>query len=201
MRRTTILITLLLAALSLQAAELDRVAATLPGSQAQFAQRFTPKGFRTSQIESGSVLFGALPQMRWTYNRPEEKLFLFDGARSWFYVPAEKQATVTALDDAKRSELPFLVLGDPAARDRNFVLRESRQGRSIVTTLQPRSTAATIRSIAVSTDPVTHLLQRVEYKDRDGNQTAFEFSSFQKINAPADSFHFMPPAGVHVVQQ
>ena len=33
--------------------------------------------------------------MRWSYTRPEEKLFVFDGSRSWFYVPADKQVTVT----------------------------------------------------------------------------------------------------------
>lgn len=200
MRTTTILLTLFLATAA-NASELDRAVTALPGSQAQFTQRFTPRGFRTAQIESGSVIFGVAPMMRWSYAKPEEKLFVFDGARSWFYIPAEKQATVTALDATKRSELPFLILGDPSARDRNFVVKENRRGKSIVTTLQPRASTAAIRSIAVSTDPGTHLLQRVEYTDRDGNQTAFDFSSFQKINAPAETFRFSTPAGVHVVQQ
>ena len=200
MRTITLLLTLLVAA-GVNASELDRAVTALPGSQAQFTQRFTPRGFRTAQIESGSVIFGAAPMMRWSYARPEEKLFVFDGAHSWFYVPAEKQATVTALDATKRSELPFLVLGDPSARDRNYVVKENRRGKSIVTSLQPRVSSGAIRSIAVSTDPATHLLQRVEYTDRDGNQTAFDFSAFQQINAPADTFRFSAPAGVHVVQQ
>lgn len=201
MRTSILFLTLCLAGVATYASELDRAVAALPGSQAQFSQRFTPRGFRTSQTESGSVIFGAPPLMRWSYARPEEKLFVFDGVRSWFYVPAEKQATVTSLDAEKRSELPFLVLGDPQARDRNYVLRESRRGKSVVTTLQPRASSAVIRSIAVSTDAASHLLQRVEYTDRDGNQTAFEFSSFQKIQAPPETFRFTPPAGAHVVQQ
>ena len=199
--RTSILFLTLLLAVGANASELDRAVLALSGSQAQFTQRFTPRGFRTAQTESGSVIFGAAPMMRWSYAKPEEKLFVFDGARSWFYVPAEKQATVTALDAAKRSELPFLVLGDPSSRDRNFVVKENRRGKSVVTTLQPRVTSAAIRRIAVSTDPSTHLLQRVEYIDRDGNQTAFDFSSFQKINAAVETFRFTAPPGVHVVQQ
>lgn len=201
MRLTTILATLLLWSALGQASELDRVVAMLPGSQAQFTQRFTPKGFRTGQMESGTVTFGALPLMRWSYARPEEKLFVFDGAHSWFYVPSEKQATVTTLDESRRSELPFLVLGDPAARARGYVMKESRRGRSIITTLQPKATGATIRSIAVTTDPASHLLQSVEYTDRDGNQTAFVFTLFQKSRLSAETFRFSAPAGVHVVQQ
>ena len=201
MRLITIFVTLIFSTAGAWASELDRAVAALPGSQAQFSQRFTPRGFKTSQTESGNVIFGTLPLMRWSYTRPEEKLFVFDGTRSWFYVPAEKQATVTALDESKRSALPFLVLGDPAGRERNFLIKESRRGRSVITTLQPRASGATIRNIAVSTDSATHQLQRVEYTDRDGNQTAFDFAAFQRVNAPAETFRFSAPAGVHVVQQ
>ena len=56
--------------------------------------------------------------MRWSYARPEQKVFVFDGNRSWFYLPAEKQVTVTTLDEQRRGELPFLIIGDPAARVR-----------------------------------------------------------------------------------
>ena len=201
MRISTILVVLSLSVAAGNASELDRAVAALPNSQAQFTQRFTPRGFRTAQTESGSVIFGALPLMRWSYAKPEEKLFVFDGARSWFYVPAEKQATVTALDESKRSELPFLVLADPSARAQNFLVKEARRGKSVITTLQPRASSAAIRNIAVSTDPSTHLLQRLEYTDRDGNQTVFDFSLFQKISAPTETFRFSAPAGVHVVQQ
>ena len=201
MRFATILFALLLSVAGGRASELDRAVAVLQGSRAEFSQRFTARGFRSSQLESGSVTFGTLPLMRWTYTKPEEKLFLFDGTRSWFYIPSDKQVTVTAIEESKRSELPFLILGDPVARDRSFVVRERRQGRSVITTLQPRAAGTTIRSIAVSTDAATHQLQRVEYSDRDGNQTVFDFFSLQRVAAPAETFRFSPPAGVHVVQQ
>src|ERR1700730_2349157 len=84
----------LLLALSVQASELDRAAAALAGTEAQLTGRFTPKGFKNTEVESGTVLFGTLPMMRWSYSSPEEKLFVFDGERSWFYVPEEKQVTV-----------------------------------------------------------------------------------------------------------
>jgi outer membrane lipoprotein carrier protein len=185
---------------SVAAAEIDNAAAALAGTQAQFTQRFTPKGFKNSQVESGTVIFGTLPMMRWSYARPEEKIFIFNGGRSWFYVPADHQVTVSDLDDRKRSELPFLMLGDPAARDRNFTVQEKTRGSSIITTLQPRNSSALIRNVAVTTSVATHMIQRVEYTDREGNQTVFDFSGYQRRPAAADLFQFSPPPGVQVVQ-
>ena len=195
-----LLLTILLAT-TVDAAELDRAAAALAGTEASFTQSFTPKGFKSAQVESGTVVFGTLPMMRWSYARPEEKLFVFDGNRSWFYVSGDKQVTVTNLDAGRRAELPFLVIGDPAAREKNFVVRESSRGGAVVVTLQPRSAAAMIRSVSVTIAPATHLIQRVDYTDREGNQTSFALSGIRKRSLTNDLFKFTPPAGVQVVEQ
>ena len=198
--KTTLLALALSLSLPLSAAELDRAAAALAGTEAQFTQQFTPKGFKTPQVESGTVIFGTLPMMRWSYSRPEAKLFVFDGSHSWFYVPGDKQVTVTTLDASRRSELPFLLIGDPAARDKNFVVKESVRGLSMIVTLQPRSASAMIRSIVVVIAD-TNLIQRVDYTDREGNQTSFTLSGFHKRAVSNDLFHFTAPAGVQVVEQ
>src|SRR4051794_31698743 len=200
MKITTLLLTLTLATAA-SAAEIDRAAAALGGTEAQFTQRFTPKGFKNSQIDSGSVVFGTLPMMRWTYSRPEQKIFVFDGSRSWFYLPAEKQVTMTTIDDQRRSELPFLVIGDPSARERNFIVHETTRGSNVVTTLQPRNGSAMIRNVTITIASATHAIERVSYSDRDGNETTFDFSGFTRRAVTPDFFHFTPPAGVEVVQQ
>lgn len=191
---------MLFAASTLNAAEIDRAAAAMAGTQAQFTQRFTPKGFKNSQTESGTVIFGTMPMMRWSYTKPEQKIFVFDGQKSWLYIPADRQVTVSTLDEQKKSELPFLVLGDAAARERNFIVGESKRGNVITTTLKPRANSAMIRSVSVAADSTTHMIQRVEYTDREGNRTTFDFSGFQRKPAAADLFRFSPPAGVQVVQ-
>jgi chaperone LolA len=171
----------------------------MAGTEANFTQRFTPKGFTRSQVESGTVIFGTLPMMRWTYSKPEEKVFVFDGTNSWFYVAADKQVTVASIDDRRRSELPFLLIGDPAARDRLFVVKESNRGGSLIVSLQPRSASSAIRSVTLTMTPSTHLIQQLEYSDREGNRTVFDFSGYQRRSVSADLFHFTPPAGVQVV--
>jgi len=199
--RTTLLVISLTLAVSLRAAEIDRAAAALAGTEATFTQSFTPKGFTKPQTESGTVVFGTLPMMRWSYASPEEKLFVFDGERSWFYVPGDKQVTVTRLDGARRAELPFLLVGDSAARDKNFVTSEKTQGNVVVSRLTPRSASAMIRSISVEIDRNTHLIRRVAYTDREGNQTAFNLTFRRKRPEAAAFFRFIPPAGVQVVEQ
>lgn len=200
MRITSMLLILTFAAGVAAAGELDNAVKAMSGNEAQFTQHFTPKGFKTAQSESGSVVFGTLPQMRWSYSKPEQKLFVFDGANSWFYIPADKQVTVGRIDDARKRELPFLLLGDVAARGKYFTMKEARRGNSVVATLQPRDASAMIRTIDITIAPTTHLITRVEYTDREGNRTAFDFSGYRGSAARPDLFRFTPPAGVQVVQ-
>ena len=180
--------------------EIDRVAAAMPGHEAQFTQRFTPKGFKNAQVETGTVVFGKLPSMRFTYAKPEPKTFVFDGSRSWLYVPADKQVTVVDVDEQRRRELPFLVIGDQLARDRNFIVKHNQRGNTFLTTLQPRDPANAIRSVIVTSNVATHLIDSVEYSDRDGNRTVFSFSGYHPARVAADTFSFTAPAGVQVVR-
>lgn len=202
MRRTLLTTVLVLTALSAQAAtfELDRAAAAMSGMEASFTHRFTAKGFKTSQVEGGSVVFGTLPAMRWSYTRPEQKLFVFDGTNSWFYVPADKQVTLGRVTDARKRELPFLLLGDPAARDKYFVVKQQSRKGAVVTTLQPRDKSAMVHNVSVSIDPATHLIQRIDYTDREGNSTSFDFSGYHRRNASAGTFTFSAPPGVQVIR-
>jgi outer membrane lipoprotein carrier protein len=199
MRYLTVLFILLAATAHAATSELDRAAATLPSFEANFTQSFTPKGFRNAQTESGSVLFGTLPMMRFTYSKPEQKLFVFDGERSWFYSPADRQVTVARIDEARKRELPFLLIGDPVERERAFVVREQKQRGSVVITLQPRDAAGRIRTAALTVDPSTHLIQAIEYTDREGNRTRFDFSGYHRVTPGPNAFQFTPPAGVQIV--
>jgi chaperone LolA len=192
------ILSLLLAA-TLAQSEIDKAAAAIAGTEAAFTQRFTPKGFTRSQVESGAVIFGPLPMMRWTYMKPEEKVFVFDGTNSWFYVAEDKQVTVATIDDRRRSELPFLLIGDPAARERLFAVNESASGGTTVVTLQPRSASSAIRNVTVTIATATHLIQQLEYSDREGNRTVFDFSGYQRRATPPELFRFTAPAGVQVV--
>ena len=191
---------ILLVAATAGAAEIDNAVSAMNGVEARFTHRFTAKGFKTSQVENGSVVFGRLPSMRWSYESPEQKTFVFDGTRSWFYVPSERQVTIADVDDRRKSELPFLVLGDAAARNRLFIVKEQRKGKGVTTTLQPRDANAQLRTVTIVSNPATHLIESVEYADRSGNRTAFLFSGYHPARVSGDTFNFTPPAGVQSVR-
>jgi outer membrane lipoprotein carrier protein len=191
---------LILCASAAPQAEIDRSAAAVAGMEAQFTHSFTPKGFSKPQVENGSVIFGKLPMMRWTYSKPEPKTFVFDGSRTWFYVPSDKQVTIADIDDERKRELPFLLVGDPAARDRHFIVSEQQRGGSISTALKPRDASGLIRSVFIVANASNHLIESIEYTDRDGNRTAFRFSGYHPARVSADTFSFTVPAGVQVVR-
>jgi len=199
--RSLIATAALVAAVSAEAAPLalDRAAQAMSGMEATFSHRFTARGFKTSQSEGGSVIFGDLPRMRWTYTSPEAKTFVFDGTTSWFYVPADKQVTTGRVTDARKRELPFLLIGDAVSRDRAFIVEEQSRAGKIVTTLQPRAKGSIMRSVTVTIAPSTSLIESIEYTDRDGNRTSFSFSGYHRRAATADTFRFSVPAGVQVV--
>ena len=201
MKFVTFLATLAITATAAaQTTELDLAAKAMSGMEAGFTHRFTAKGFKTSQVESGSVVFGELPKMRWNYTTPEKKLFVFDGSESWFYVPGDNQATHGRVSDARKAEMPFLLLGDPAARNRHFAMKQQTRGGKVILTLQPRNARALVRGITVTVSPSTHLIQRIEYTDTGGNRTSFDFSGYHRRGASADTFRFTPPAGVQVIR-
>lgn len=192
-----------LAATSAFAAAGDAIRLTLralDGSEAQFTQKFTPKGFRQAQVETGSVLFGSVPQMRWTYRVPEAKIFVFDGRTSWFYVPGEKQVTVNHLTQEERAALPFFVLADATASNRDYAVTERATRDGIVTSFKGRTPKVAVPDIVVTTGARDRTLRRIEYADRQGNRTIFEFSGFRKTAVQRGAFEFVAPAGVQVIE-
>lgn len=166
---------------------------------ATFKHLFRLHGSDQEIVESGSVTFGELPQMRWQYRTPEEKLFVFDGRTSWLYVPSERQVSIHVLTESERSQLPFLMLGDAQRARRDFEIRSSRQRGLITVSLTPR-TETSIRELTLSLDPRSKRIRAIEYLDVEENRTRFEFDSFRKAAREPGQFRFDPPPGVEPVE-
>lgn len=181
------------------ASEVSNAFNILPGTEAGFVQKFRPRGFQKDQTETGSVLFGTSPRMRWTYTRPESKIFIFDGTTSWLYVPGEKQVTVNRLSDGDRKALPFLLLGDGKTINQHYTVKESRSRSAVTVELVSRDASQPVRTITLVTSPKDHLIRKLEYRDKQGNRTTFEFSNHRKVKTSPAQFAFAPPAGVQIV--
>lgn len=178
---------------------ITRALAATAGHELAFVQRFTPKGFTRDRVERGTVVFGTAPQMRWSYTAPEKKTFVFDGATSWFYLPEDRQVTIGKVTPDQKRALPFLMLADRTALAREFSVTESGPARARKIRLAPKAANSTIRALEVTLD-ASALIRRIEYHDRQGNRTVFEFSNARKVKSAPGTFRFVPPAGVEVIQ-
>ncbi|HSN68664.1 MAG TPA: outer membrane lipoprotein chaperone LolA [Thermoanaerobaculia bacterium] len=178
----------------------ERALAATAGTRADFVHKFTPKGFTRERVEQGVVEFGAAPKMRWSYEKPEKKTFVFDGTTSWLYAPADRQVTVATLSERDRKGLPFVLLSDASALRAEYIVTETRKANEVRTELRPRNATALVQNLVVVTAARDNALRRIEYADRQGNRTVFQFSNFRKSAATADAFRFDPPKGVEVIR-
>lgn len=179
---------------------LEKTLSAMAGTEAAFTHKFLAKGFKKEQMERGTVVFGAAPNMRWSYTHPEKKEFVFDGSTSWFYTPSERQVVISTLSDDERRALPFLLLNDPAATRQNFTVTEQRGAGSTTMTLTAKRRDDAIRRISITRGNRDSFIRRLEYVDRGGNRTTFEFTGHRRRPAAAGVFQFTPPAGVDVVR-
>jgi chaperone LolA len=179
--------------------QIDTAVRATENQAAKFTQRFLPHGASQEQVERGTVLFGTLPSMRWTYRAPEPKVFVFDGTNSWMYLPGDRQVSFHRLTSDEREELPFLLLKDREAIRRDFDVKSATSGQLHTITLTPKRETR-IRSLVVNVDRRSGHIRSLSYSDLEGNRTTFEFTGHRRVTPKPETFRFEAPAGVEVVE-
>lgn len=202
MRRQTVFLTLLcLTAASVSASDaelLERALDRMSGHRADFTQTLSLDGLDDARTESGTVLFGVAPRMRWTYSSPTEKHFVFDGKTSWLYLPGERQVLVHEITRQERSSLPILFFEDPNWIERNYRISSRRNGKLRLVELRARNDS--LLEVIVARIDEAGMLRSLEWKDRDGNVTRFTLKNFRKTGARPGEFAFSIPSGVDVIR-
>ncbi len=178
----------------------------LDGFEAEFTQRYQRKILRRAVEESGRVFVKKPGRMRWEYQSPEEKLFVTDGSRSYFYIPIENQVMVShhpqgAMGMGEGS--PFELLTGRSRMTDSFAFFASdapptRGGK--VLHLIPIRRHEEFEDVEMEVDPETGELLRVVLIDAQRNRTEFIFENIRKdIDLPESLFQFTIPSGVEVV--
>ena len=183
---------------------------SLPHFEARFEQRFSPRIFGRDRVETGRLTVKRPARMRWDYEAPEPKVFVSDGASTWFHVPADRQVVVGAFgSDGQGADgevgglnpLEFLT-GDATILDHFDALLASEPPGSGLRTvaLVPRRTNGEITSLSLTVNAESALIQGIESEDVEGNRTTFRFTDFRFGTSPDDSlFTFTIPPGTDVV--
>jgi outer membrane lipoprotein carrier protein len=156
--------------------------------------------------ESGIVQIKKPGRMRWDYLSPEPKLFLTNGAKTYFYLPEEKQVFVDhsaggALGMSPDSPLSLLA-GKSRIEDTFTVERTSTEPRrgGVVLRLLPHRRYEDIEKIELEVEPSSGRFLRVMLIDSLENRTEFMFDDIKENRGiPESLFRFTIPNGVDII--
>ena len=157
--------------------------------RAGFAESYQGLGIQRS--ESGTLLLLKPGRMRWEYNSPAGKLFLLDGKYAWFYTrgdPQVQRIPSKQLDDL-RSPLRFLLGHTQLAKEMNHLTLASASNGRFTLSGQPKGQEARVARLSLTVTP-------------DGTITAIEIEETGEqpnVAIPAQTFHFIPPPGVPIL--
>ena len=168
--------------------------------------------------ESGTVYFSKPGRMRWEYESPEQKLFIVDGTNVWFYVPADHTASRAKIGESSdwRTPLAFLTGKTNLGRlCRNLEIVEpksngnasenpTKPGNTVlrcVPRLDSGDAGEQIRDVLLEADPEARLV-RIVIRQPGNLTTEFRFKDWEENpSVPEIKFHFIPPAGVTIVEE
>ncbi|HSR53577.1 MAG TPA: signal peptidase II [Acidobacteriota bacterium] len=173
------------------------------GFSAEFRQVTHDRGL--TQSEAGSMVMEKPGKMYWEYRDPDEKYFVSDGRRSYFYDVAQRQVIISDLDlEAEDTPLLFL-LGKGNLRDRFQVEwapeDEPREQGHEVLRLRPLRPREDFEELLMEVDPGSGLIRRLSVIDPLGARTDYILSDL-KINpdVPKRRFRFDMPKGVETIE-
>ncbi len=163
------------------------------------------KGAGIQRSESGTLWLKKPGRMRWDYRQPQEKLFVTDGKKAYFYVPGERQAReapIKNLDDL-RSPLRYL-LGKTKLEKEFSGLSLANvpplEPGHIVLQGIPKSMAERLSRVLLEVAPDGTLF-RIVAEELDGSITEFRFrNQRENVSIPDARFLFRPPPGVETIQ-
>lgn len=167
--------------------------------RADFTQTVTAPDGVKKKTSSGRFEFERPNRFRFSYAKPYVQTIVSDGRKIWFDDPDLNQVTVRKLGDAMGSTPAALLAGQSIDRDFELAARPDHDGLSWVRAT-PRRRDGTIQWMEAGFRGQD--LAAVEIADSFGQRSLLQFASFKAdLALPADTFHFVVPAGADVAEQ
>ncbi len=176
--------------------------------EAEFTQRYERRLLRRTVEEKGKVSVKKPGRMRWEYRSPEEKVFVTDGAKTYFYLPAENQVMVSHQPQGAmgmEEGSPFELLAGRGRLSDSFNASFSDQPAAaggMVLRLDPKKPREEFEVVELEVEPQNGRILRVALIDGASNRTEFLFDDVREnVGLPESLFRFAIPSGVEVVVQ
>ena len=180
---------------------------TVHDFSADFTHGYEGGALRRQTTERGTVLVKKPGKMRWTYKSPEEKLFVSDGRQIYFYVPADKQVTVSAMPSEDKASTPILFLVGKGNLTSDFTVSYAEGLRGVpddgvALKLVPKTKTAEYETLILVVDRRTLALRMLIAHDAQSGTSTFTFSNLKENVGLADTqFAFSIPRGADVIKQ
>jgi outer membrane lipoprotein carrier protein len=173
---------------------------------ADFEQSYMGGALKRKTVERGTVAIRKPGRMRWDYTAPEKKLFVSDGTRMYFHVPADKQVRVSALPTDGRLPTPILFLAGRGDLLRDFKVEEiaapggASGARAL--RLRPVRPEPEYDSLTLVVDGSSYAFRQLIVVDGQGGTSTFSFTNLREnVGVPDSRFVFTMPKGVDVITQ
>jgi len=173
---------------------------------ADFEQSYMGGALKRKTVERGTVAIRKPGRMRWDYTAPEKKLFVSDGTRMYFHVPADKQVRVSALRTDGRLPTPILFLAGRGDLLRDFKVEEiaapggASGARAL--RLRPVRPEPEYDSLTLVVDGSSYAFRQLIVVDGQGGTSTFSFTNLREnVGVPDSRFVFTMPKGVDVITQ
>jgi outer membrane lipoprotein carrier protein len=177
----------------------------IKGFTTDFAYTYRGGVLNRQLSERGQLLVKKPGKMRWDYTAPEKKLFVSDGVKIYYYIPADRQVIVSDMPPGDQAASPALFLAGKGNLRRDFSasLAELPAGApagSQALKLIPKAPQPDYDWLLIVVEPVTLTLRGLVYGDPQGGTSSFFFTNLKENAGLSDKeFDFKPPRGVDVV--
>jgi outer membrane lipoprotein carrier protein len=184
---------------------LQRKYDTVKDFSADFVHTYQGGVLKKQLTERGSVLIKKPGKMRWDYTAPEKKLFVSDGSKVYFYIPADKQVVVSSVPPNAETSAPTLFLAGKGRLTTEFSpslidLPAGLPTGSHALKLVPKSKQPDYDWLVLAVDPVTLAIRGLVSIDAQGGTSTFAFTNLkQNVGLADNQFTFKVPRGVDVV--
>jgi outer membrane lipoprotein carrier protein len=167
--------------------------------KASFTQTVTSPDGAKKKSSSGTFEFSRPNRFRFAYVKPYEQLIIGDGQKVWIYDVDLQQASSRPLSQALGATPAALLAGSALEKDFELSALPDAQGLEWVQA-KPKVQEGTIQSLRVGFKG--KMLAALELTDSFGQKSLLQFSDVtQNAQVSAESFRFVPPKGVEVLEQ
>jgi len=168
--------------------------------RAPFTQELTHKESGAKDVRSGMLIFQRPLRIRWETSAPAQELLVVTDKEIWNYLPEDKLAIRYAPDLAKDSRSIIQVVTGQSRLDKDFTVEErGREGDLVILGLYPHEPTVQFTEGRLWVNAKTRFIHRAAVTDFYGNSNDITLGEMAlNLSFPAETFNFVPPAGVRV---